>query len=318
MNEQERWIVYPLLLMLVLMQVKDKMFASFRAPRVTCQELIVEGPDRKRAAAVQLTTAGGMLTLYDTEGKISTRLSTGDRGEGSLALLHKEQLIVSTDALPDKEAGGILGGLMRVHAADGKVAAAMYANEKQAGTIATYLTGKPLAVIDSAQHGPEQNVVGGLIKVYDTHDQVAAAMYTAEDGSGMMATYAEGRPQVVCDTVNRAGRFSLLDRDGDAARSPKLVLAKETNNWGAAYVFGPDGMPHPLAHFTVQRVMPQGATPLPIDPNTPLPPQPPAPGQPQPAPADGQTPEQNPPADGAAPADPPVEAAPAATPAQPN
>lgn len=310
MNEQERWIVYPLLLMLVLMQVKDKVLGSFRSPRVHCQELVIEGPKKEIAASLQMSAAGGSLVLFNNAGKVAAQFAPDEKGAGTMALLSDGKPLLSSETIADKQSGAALGGVLRVHDAEGKVAAAVYANESHAGTVATYLKDKPMAVIDSAQHGPDQNPVGGLFKLYDTAGRVTAAMYTGSDNAGNIATYWEQRPQVVIDSVNQAGRMSVLDRVVDETRAVKVVIAKETNDWGAAFVFGPDGMAHPLAHFTVQRVMPPGTGVSPVDPNTPLVPQKPLPAPPAAAPADAPPAEPS----GSAPAESPAaEATPGAT-----
>lgn len=321
MSEQERWIVYPLLLMLVMMQVKDKLMGNFRTPRVQCQELVIEGPQKERLAAIQATNHGGSLSLFNAAGKVAAQIFPDAKGAGTFALLHDDKLLITSEMISDKQTGKKVGGVMRVHDDQGKVAAALYANEARAGTLATYLDDKPLATIDLAQHGAENKPTGGLFKLYDFNNQVSVLSYTGEDGAGNFATYGQGRPQVVIDSVNNAGRVSVLDRVADPTRAAKVIIAKETNDWGAAFVFGPDGMPHPLAHFTVHRVLPPGTDVLPIDPNTPLNPNKPLPPPPgQETPPELQAPsEQQPPAApagaGAQPADSPTEPSAPAEPA---
>ncbi len=297
MNEQERWIIYPLLVMLVLMQVKDKVLGGFRSPRVMCQELVIEGPNKERAAALQLSTSGGSLALYNNKGQVAAQIAPDEKGNGTLALMAEGKPHTSCETITDKQKDVTLGGIVRIHNAEGKVVAATFANESHAGAFATYLNDKPLTVIDSALHGPEQKPAGGLIKLYDSNQRVTAAMYTSEDNSGNIATYCEERPLVVIDSVHQAGRMSVLDRGVDTTKAAKVVIAKEPNGWGAAFVFGPDGMPHPLAHFTVQRVVPAGTGVSPVDPNTPLVPQKP-PAEP-PAPTDAAPTDGAPPADAA-------------------
>lgn len=315
MSEQERWIVYPLLLMLVMMQVKDKLMGNFRTPRVQCQELVIEGPQKERLAVIQATNHGGSLSLFNPAGKVAAQIAPDAKGAGTFALLHDDKLLITSEMISEKQMGKKVGGVLRVHDDQGKVAAALYANEARAGTLATYLDDKPLATIDVAQHGAESKPTGGLFKLYDFNNQVSVLSYTGEDGAGNLATYGQGRPQVVIDSVNNAGRVSVLDRVTDPTRAVKAIIAKETNDWGTGVVFGPDGMPHPLAHFTVQRVLPPGTDVLPIDPNTPLNPNKPLPPPPGQEPPSAQQPPAEPAAEPAQPADSPLEPSAPADPA---
>jgi hypothetical protein len=110
MPTRERWIVYPLLLLILGMVLRDKLIppkhlsleqlraTEIVAPTVLCGRLIISGPNGRPVviAGTDTNTGAGVVETFATDGLPQVRLSSADTGGIVTTIGHEGKLLLET------------------------------------------------------------------------------------------------------------------------------------------------------------------------------------------------------------------------------
>ncbi len=142
MSNRERWIVYPLLLFTLLMNMSRKLVESGSAEfgTIQCQELVVAAPDGSQRIALRQDPAGdgGLITVYG----LTQSLISRDRGTDAVASVRSRIPASKLELGVDD-----IGGYVRVLGADGlpELRLGHIEQERASGLVATDPNGILLA-----------------------------------------------------------------------------------------------------------------------------------------------------------------------------
>ena len=255
MTDRERWTIYPLLVLSIGMQVRDKLVPAktIRAQSIHCQALTIDNGDKSPRI---LASANGTVQVLGADNKARVVLGIapnhagvvdvrGADGQRRAALLVDEGQQIGSLATfgPDGErrvvvaAGEGGGGLITVHGPVGRQLVALGMGKPLAGLV----TSPAAANADEAQ--PDAEVppppLGGQLALFSdegkpqwllTHDERGAGRALAFDEQGhlylvLMATLnvtpgPPGRAQPAADAPPTAEPADPADAPSDPAAQP--------------------------------------------------------------------------------------------------
>ncbi len=112
MSDRERWILYPLLFFSLSLGIKTKWDAAngqSTFQRVVCRELVVQTPfEKPRFVLGESMVGGGILELFDSDGKRAVTLQSGDGGGAILLVRKKDQKVLVLGHDSDVRLSGIM------------------------------------------------------------------------------------------------------------------------------------------------------------------------------------------------------------------
>lgn len=279
MTDRERWTIYPLLVLSIGMQVRDKLIPpkSIRTQSIHCQALTI-GDDDKTPRI--LASANGTVQVLGADNKARVVLG-----------------VAANNA-----------GVVDVHGADGERRAAMMVDEsQQIGSMATFASdGEPRVVIAAGEGG------GGIVTVHGPGGRQLVALGMGKPLGGLVtspaaASVEEAQPAAEVPPPPLGGQLALFSADG----KPQWLLTHDERGSGRALAFDDRG------HLYLVLMATLNVTPGPPGRAQPATDAPPAaePGDPAGAPATG---EAAPATDEPAAEPPAAEPPPAAAPSAPN
>jgi hypothetical protein len=232
MTDRERWTIYPLLLMSIGMQLRDKVFPSavFKARAIHCQTLTVG--DNANAPRVAVSP-NGIVQLFGEDKKPRMMLGTAEN-KGIMQLLgdDKKPRVVLGVAAND-------AGVVDVHGADGERRAAMMVDEsQQIGSLATFAAdGEPRVVIAAGQGA------GGIVTIHGPGGRQIAALGMGKPLGGLSTPSTpktegeEGQPAENVPPPALGGQLALFSADG----KPQWLLTHDERGSGRALAFDDRG-----------------------------------------------------------------------------
>ena len=93
MSNRERWTIYPLLFMTLLIVLKDKLTKMITADRVTCKMLVVTDRDQHERVVLTSTDAGGLVMAKGSNLGINVLLGHTNKVVGLMFSDHNNNLL---------------------------------------------------------------------------------------------------------------------------------------------------------------------------------------------------------------------------------
>lgn len=231
MTDRERWTIYPLLVLSIGMQMRDKLLppAVFKVPAIHCQSLTV-GTDVNAPRLV--VNPQGVVQLIAEDKKPRMILSAVEN-KGVLQVLaadNKPRILLGT---AENNAG-----VVDVHGADGERRVAMMVDEGQkVGSLATFGPDGQRRVVVAAGEG-----TSGLITIHAPggHQLVALGMGKPLGGlvNSPAAAGADGaQPATEAPPPLLGGLLALFSAEG----KPQWLLTHDERGAGRALAFDEQG-----------------------------------------------------------------------------
>jgi hypothetical protein len=229
MTDRERWTIYPLLVLSIGMQLRDKFLpaTSIRTQSLHCQSLTV-GADSQ---APRLVVSPQGVVQLNAEDKKPRIILGAVENKGVLQVLaadNKPRILVGT---ADNNAG-----VVDVHGADGERRVAMLVDEgQQVGSLATFGDDGQRRVIVAAGDGG-----GGLVTVHGPGGHQLVALGMGKPLGGLVTSPAatnNEQEQPAAEPPPQGGQLALFSAEG----KPQWLLTHDERGAGRALAFDEQG-----------------------------------------------------------------------------